>query len=273
MRRHRLKMEAFVNPHTQFTDMKDVVVTPTHDIVLPYYREIVSKLPSPVPRGNYTPYHLFCLKKNIMPFIKSIDKNLSVDFSTVAQEDIMIVIMDIYKGGNTIVVKEDLHNIINRYLNKFIDLYPYCLLYNVKDSRYPREWLDMILPTLDMYEYRNNAIFVNLEDYRGFASEWDRMYFELIDKLKDLYHRGVVQISDEKLIQKWNLINLRQNLYFPNWKYCFTTDKTRFLLDLLSSKGRNKIILYTGSKYQEKTEGWLVADVSSYQEVVNLLEF
>lgn len=247
-------------------------------ITLPYYREIVNYLPSPISRSNYTPYHIFCLKNNISPFITSIDSAYYIGFSTRENKNVMSVTMDIYKGGDKVILKDEVLHLINKNLYKFIDLYPYCLVYDVSYNEYPERWLRNILPKLNIGMYKNGSIFVDLDGVSNFNTTWQNMYDKINETLAEYYNKGIISLdgisNGEDLITRWNLIRLNNGLYQPKWEYNFTPDKVSFIFDQASKNTNSgRLMLYVGEDSVMHTyEGWLVQTVHSYKEVVDIIE-
>lgn len=242
------------------------------DIFLPYYRDINSYLPSPVARSNYTPYHLFCLKKNIMPLIREINDKYDIAFPSKKHMDIMIITIQIYESGFPITPDNETYTLIRENLQSYIDLYPYCLLYRREylGNKYNDVWLDDMLPYVssDIGMYNNGDIFVNLESVADHSGEWDRLYFRLENTLDRYYNDGVLYRPDKHLIDNWNLKRYKGDLYIANWSYRFTHDKIEFLY----SKDK-RIVLYIGPTDKIRViDGWLTLTVESYGEVVDLIE-
>lgn len=248
-------------------------------IMLPYYREINNYLPSPVSRSNYTPYHLFCLKNNISPFINSIDNTYYIGFSTRENKNVMSATMDIYKGGSKVILNDDISRLINRHLYSFIDLYPYCLVYDISHDEYPEQWLKTILPKLECGMYKDGSIFVDFDGVANFSSRWQDIHDKINNTLKDYYNRGVISLDGvnniDDFIDRWNLVKLRNGLYEPKWEYRFAVDNVSFLYGQMDGKNSNnaKAMLYIGEDSDIDThEGWLIKTVDTYKEVVDIIE-
>ena len=162
----------------------------TRDIILPYYREAINFLPSGPPMSNYTTYHLFCLRKNIIPYIHRINRAYDVNFiSRLAglnkegesaknnNEEVLSIIMQIYHGGNVVSLTEEDHKRIEKYVNAVIDNYPNVPIYDYSlESKYPKEWVYQILPAYKgPAHYIDGKLYVNLEGMNGYSEEWEKM--------------------------------------------------------------------------------------------------
>lgn len=253
----------------------DLEIKQGRDILLPYYREITDYIPSPVARSNYTPYHLFCLKKNITPFICNIDSAYEITFSTKENGNVMSVIMNIYKGGQKVILDSEVLHLILNHLDEYIDLYPYCLVYNSDLDDYDSDWINSIIPKLNCGIRRNKCIFVNLEGVEGFKSMWENTYDKIVRTIEDYYYRGVISLENRSnsydFISKWNLKMLPNGLYEPVWNYCITPDKTGFLLKQI--RGDHKWMIYVGEQTSIDTrEGWLITSVDDYNQIAKIIE-
>ena len=186
--------------------------------------------------------------------------------------------MDIYKGGDKVILNDDVLHLINKNLYRFIDLYPYCLVYDVSYNEYPERWLRSILPRLGLGMYKDGSIFVDLDGVGNFSSTWQAMYDNINNKLADYYNRGIISLdgiqNSEDLINRWNLISLNNGLYQPKWEYNFTPDKVSFIFDQVAkNNNRGRLMLYIGEDSDIDThEGWLIKTVNSYKEVVDIIE-
>jgi len=165
-------------PHDT-AETRNIELSQALEIRLPYYREIVDYLPSPSARSNYSPYHLFSLKKNITPFISSIDKTYDIGFSTRENGESMVVILDIYKGGERVILNKNILQLIQSNLNQYLDLYPNCLVYDSSYEEYPIEWLKKVLPRIDCGVYQSGAIFIDLDGAANYNTQW-QMYYDKI---------------------------------------------------------------------------------------------
>lgn len=244
------------------------------EVHLPYYREITNYIPYPQAKSNYTSYHLFCLKKNITPFICEIDSAYEVGFSSREIADAMVLVLDIYKGGEKIILSSDILDLIQSNLNKFIDLYPYCLVYDISFDQYPKEWLEKVLPEIKCGIFQSNSIFINLEGDAGYSRKWDETYSNIDIILSRWYKEGVISLNQiskkNNFIRDWRLVPVTDKLYKPDWDFDFTPDKVNFLLDQL--KGNKRLMLFIGENDQIETqEGWLIKNVDNYSQVEEIL--
>lgn len=255
-------------------ETKSFVTEQAKDIILPYYREITNVLPSPVPRANYNSSHLYCLKKNIFPFINNIDPAYDINFSTKENGNSMVVTLDIYKGGDRVVLNDSIIHTIESNLHHYIDLYPYCLVYDVSYGEYPEQWLTSILPRLRVGIYRTGSIFIDIDSIPNYITEWEQTYNKINDMLSDYYKRGVIaldSVKDKTFIDKWNLVPVLDGLYEPKWKYNFTNDKVNFLMN--QPGGVGQMMLYIGENNNVHTyEGWLIKSIRDYKEASDTID-
>lgn len=243
------------------------------EIILPYYREISNFLPSAVSRANYTPYHLFCLKKNIMGLIREINPKCDISFPTKKYDDSMIVTMQLYKAGEAINPDSIMYDLITDNLQSYIDMYPFCLVYRLSDvtKKYNAEWATNILPYIANKTevlYNGSEIFVNLEDVPNHHTKWQEMYNRITHLLSDYYRRGIVYKPNFELIKKWHLKRIDNELYEAVWQYNFTYDKIEFLYS-----NNKRMMIYLGENDKIKTKaGWLTIPISNYSQVVELMD-
>ncbi len=253
---------------------RNVQLDQAEEIYLPYYREITNYLPSPQSEANYTYYHLFCLRKNITPFICSIDKAYEVGFSSRETGDAMVMVMDIYKGGEKVILTDDILNFISSNINKFIDLYPYCLVYDISFESYPKDWLRAVLPEIECGRYQSGSIFCNFEGAADYNSRWDKSYEKINNVLCEWFKNGIISLegvaNKQDFIKKWNLVPISKRLYTPDWEFKFTRNGVDFLLNQI--KGDNRLMLFIGKNDLIKTrEGWLIKEVNNYKEVESII--
>lgn len=248
-------------------DLISESLTQEKNIYLPYYREIITVIPSPSPQANYTSYHLFCLEKNITPFIKSIDVMYDISFSTRQKKNVMLMAMDIYKGGEKITPSDDVIDAINVNLIRFTDLYPNCLLFDITLSSFPKDWLLNVLPVMEKYLYSNGSLFINLEGFPNHAGRWKELHLEVLKTLNKWYEEGVVSLKDannpRKLISNWRLKPISRFLYKPEWRFRFTCEKSNFLIDRLA--GNRNFTCYIGGQ-------WIVRTVDNYEDVEKIFD-
>lgn len=259
----------------EIIDTRPNVLDQSKDIPLPYYREIVDFLPSESPKANYTKYHLFCLNKNISSFICEIDSAYEISFSAKENVNAMVIVMDIYKGGERVVLSDDIIKLIKSNINKYIELYPYCLVYDTSMSEFPKEWLDGVSSEIKCGMYKSGCIFLNLEGIANFSSKWDDTYEKIRKTLNCWYKEGVISLNKIKnpqnFILDWNLQPINNKLYKPVWEYNFTPDKVKFLLEY--ARGDNRFILYIGENNSIKNrEGWIITTTNNYNEVKQIID-
>ena len=104
-----------------------------NELITPYYREMPEKIGDPVHR-NYSSYHIFCLKKNIMPFVKFLNKSYSVNLSSKVNADQMVMVIEVYEGSKYIKLENETYEYLKMAMDKALELYPKCLIYDFEYS-------------------------------------------------------------------------------------------------------------------------------------------
>lgn len=250
-----------------------------HELITPYYRDIVKEIPGPAPHRNYSTYHLFCLKKNISSMIRFLNKEYSVVLSSKENGDIMSVVVEIYHGNKYVKLNDEENKYIEKAIQDAVALYPKCLIYDmdINDIKYQgkhhKKWLVDILTDIYVkkpnYKIMDNKIYcLNLVEKMNHDQVWNKKYLKIEEILEECYNRGIIYLRSGKgkdgFIKAWNMVQYSsgKNLYYPDWRINIVNDKVSFLYDKMI--GNYTFVYYDG----RKGVGWRKVTLKNYNDIL-----
>lgn len=247
----------------------------TDFVITPYYRyyQVVEGDSEYLPRKNYSSYHLFCLKKNISPYIYSLNKDYSVNLVLRKDGDREYITVEILNGSENVSLSEKLKEFIQKAIDKSIERYPKCFIYDfnlIKGRR--KNWsIEVFKFDENKYEMIRGKLYcLNLYLHINHSDVWDRKFSKIENFLNDSYQKGVIYLSDSFLeenrdfLYRWSLSSLSNDLYCPEWETNIVKDKAMFLRD--RKKGIKKFVYFSyedGNRYKS-------VDIEKYSDLLLL---
>jgi len=252
------------------------------ELMTPFYREIARELPGPIPHYNYSSYHLFCLRKNLLPYLKKLNKNYSVNLSSKKNGYIMSIVAEIYEGDKYINLKGKELEYVKKAIQKVIQMYPMCLLYDFSDlkydykyrGKYHKQWATDLISDIfsnksEKYKFKRGRIYTSLIDYPNHEEVWENKNLKIYNLIEEAFEKGAIYLSPKKqdFTKEWNMLLYYKgiNLYYPNWNINIVEDKVSFLYDKMNSVWR--FIYYDGRNGKQ----WRKVDVRNYEQLMILL--
>lgn len=197
------------------------------------------------PQYNYTPYDIFCLKKNLEPIFSSLDltfdlKSFMGTIPNGKNKKYMILSIVPRKGNDVLQMNLATKNKLTEEVDFVCSvLYRKALLFDPEaKTKFPKTWLLNVFPHIRVdqkLKYIGGKLYFEADPRSQYTDDYDDLYRDLLSDLAELYLQGTVSCS-EKFAEKWNLIK-KEKLYQPNWTDTrITNDPSMFLLNLMHNK-------------------------------------
>jgi hypothetical protein len=259
----------------------------TKDIFTPYYREIFD-IPGPIGYRNYTSYDLFCLKKNMSPYIEG-----SFNLESRQDGDRMYITIQLYNGYEIIPTEEvpvEEKKRIKKIMKKSIYETPGCLLYDFEvinkkyKGQYHKKWALSLMKDI----YRNKDEYSFSEDNKLYISglekkhnnhelEWNTKNLKIESFLSMAYEKGIIYLSSrilekkklsEDFLKDWNLVPYERGtkLFYPRWNTNIISDKVSFLYERVT--GIDAFVYFNRYNMQ-----WIKINIHNYDELIKETSF
>ena len=238
----------------------------------PYYKTLVLTPKGIVSRTsniNYTPYQVYVLKGRLLDFLNK-HYGSTVDIIPMSIRDGFKMRLNFYvsDGSKTFKIEAKIFKEIEQLIEFVTGSEPLLALAYKPKNRYEK----LILPFTKLDPrlkpvYKNGKVYVQADEVQNYVEVINQLNVDLVTLLEDYYRRGVIFLTNDNLLDKWELDRLNDTsakpwvsspgftrdtsptrLFYPDWTDKRVTNYYYDMVGFLNSriKGEKKIFLYLG---------------------------
>ncbi len=222
----------------------------------PYYKTLVLDPKGVISRTsdiNYTPYQVYVLKGRLLDFMNE-HYGPTIDVIPMSIRDGFKMRLNFYvsDGSKTFKIEPKKFKEIEQLIEFITGSEPLLALAYKPKNKYEK----MILPFMKFDPrlkpvYKNGKVYVQADETQNYVEVIDKLNTDLAKLFEDYYKRGVIFLTNDDLLDKWNLNQLDREtprLFYPEWIDKRITDYYHDMVGFLNSRilGERRIFLYLG---------------------------